>query len=183
MGWKNVKEHYRIEHHVAIEPEWDEFERMMTGKQLLCIGSSLCHDLITVNLTTWKFKKALAGPLGMPLQRIWNEMHGDLEKLNELLTAPDVFETSIPVFTFESGQIIELRCEALGWPNVTHDGRMMYANRFFADRAGAVSAGIRNAEARVENCRSWTSETERTLAKAKTALAQAEDDLEKLRVA
>jgi len=173
MGWKSVKEHYRIEHFVTIEDEWGQFERKPTGDQLLCIGSPLCHDLISINLRTWKFKRAMSGSLHQ-LQRVWDEMHADLSLLADLVAVPDTFEKSIPVYTYKDGEIIECKCEELGWPNVTHDGQMQYENKFFADRSDAVVAGIRNAEAWIESSRRWLSETEEQLAKAKAQLARAE---------
>lgn len=181
MGWKNVKEHYRIEHIVHIKDEWHEFERCKTGNKLLCIGSPLCHDLITVNLTTRKFEDKLsARSRGGELQRYWDEMQADVDKLFSLIEVPDTFERSIPVFTFEDGDILEKRCEELDWPNVTHDGDIMN-NRFHETRAAAVEHAISNAEAGIENITQCIAERERETEKMRDRLSQYKSNLEKLK--
>ncbi|MBP7824848.1 MAG: hypothetical protein KA011_06535, partial [Pseudomonas sp.] len=40
----------------------------------------------------------------------------------------------------------EKRCEALGWPNTTHDGQLMYENMFSADRDVVIGWAKRSAE-------------------------------------
>ena len=45
MGWKKLKDHFQIEHHVQI-----------VGGQLL-IGSSYVSDLATINIETGRVKK------------------------------------------------------------------------------------------------------------------------------
>ena len=72
------------------------------------------------------------------LKRYQSEMDADPVKLAELVTSPDKFDTSIPVYTYNEGKIIEKQCEVLGWPNCTHDGEIMYENKFFADKNDAV---------------------------------------------
>lgn len=181
MGWKNVKEHYRIGHFVTIKDEWDVFNRKPTGSKLLCIGSPLCHDLITVNLTTWEFGKALSGPLNnKDLQRYWDEMHADLDRLKELVSSQDAFEKSITVYTYAGGDIIEKFCEEPGWPNVTHDGDMMYENMFSTDRSYVIERARRNAEAKIELGREGLAQLEKQLSEQKAWFEQAKSDLEKL---
>jgi hypothetical protein len=150
MGWKSVKEHYRIEHIVHIDDEWSEFERKMTGNKRLCIGSAYVRDLISFNLTTGEFKTAMSINRSGPLQRYWHEMHADLDLLRELLGNPDTFEKSIPVFTFDGGDILEKQCEEIDWPNVTHDGVLM-DSRFFPTRDEAVKRAIENAESAISS--------------------------------
>ncbi len=181
MGWKNVKEHYRIAHSVTIKDEWDDFSRKPTGHKLLCIGSQYCHDLITVNLTTWKFGKALSGPLrNEDLQRYWDEMHADLDKIRALVEQPDTFEKSIVVYTYDGGDIVEKFCEEPGWPNVTHDGLMQYENTFSTDREYIIERARSNAEAKVECGLRNLEEAERRLSDSTAFLEQARADLEKL---
>lgn len=180
MGWKNVKDHYRIGHFVTIKDEWDDFSRKPTGNKLLCIGSPLCHDLITVNLTTWKFKQALSGPLGGDLQRYWDELHADLDKLRALVEQPDTFEKSIVVYTYEGGDIVEKLCEEPGWPNVTHDGLMQYENTFSTDRDYIIERARRNAEAAVKLGQDGLAQMEKQLAEQREWLGKASADLEKL---
>lgn len=175
MGWKNVKEHYKIKHLVAIHEEW---ERKITGCRRLCIGTGYVHDLIEINVDKKTFKPGKLGLSGnKDLQRYWAEITADPDKLWELFEAPDTFERSIPVYTYKDGKIIECQCEELGWPNVTHDGQMMYENLFFADRNDAIERAIANAEARVENDKSWLNDTKEKLAKAEKSLQQAQEQL------
>lgn len=65
-------------------------------------------------------------------------------------------------------------CEEAGWPNVTHDGQMMYENTFSTDRAEVVRWAYNNAVAGVE----WRT---RSVNEAREKLAMAEADLERLR--
>lgn len=121
MGWKLVKEQYRIGHLVA-------FHR---GKGL-CIGSAYVHDLVVLDPEA---KTINVGRLGLSsnadLTRYYEEMMGDQEKLWDLLEQPDTFDKELPVFTYEGGDVVQYLCEEYDWPNVTHDGQMMYENTFF----------------------------------------------------
>ena len=55
---------------------------------------------------------------------------------------------SLPVYTYEGGEIIEHKCEAYGWPNLTDDGQVMYNNKFSSDRNEVVRWAKENAEGR-----------------------------------
>lgn len=152
MGWKNVKEHYRIEHFVQVTPAG------------LCIGSSYIHDIIVIRLQDddeGMFLKRYQGMGGnKDLERYQAEMDADLVTLRELIRTPDTFTASLPVYTWEDGKILEKHCEEYGYPNVTHDGQMMYQNTFSPsyhvtlDRAiKDAEAGVRLAAERQDECR------------------------------
>jgi hypothetical protein len=164
MSWKNVRDHYRIGHQVQIND----------GR--ICIGSPYIYDLIRVSLdgaVSW----GNLGPSNNPdLARYYAEMTADPVKLRELVTTPDTFTASIPVFTYDGGEIIEKQCETLGWPNVTHDGLMMYANTFSADKATVVAWAKRNADLGIESARRRIEEAETDLLQARTQLALEEAD-------
>lgn len=182
MGWKNVKEHYGIKHYVQI-----------TDKGL-CIGSGYVHDLIRIspsdakldwedradrmetklgyNLSAWRPQYVGRGE---PFDGIVAAMASDPEKLRKLIDAPDTFSASIPVYTYDyDGNIIEKQCEELGWPNVTHDGTMMYENRVFETRTAAVEAARREMAAWVESARRSVADAERDLQERLTRLQNAE---------
>lgn len=174
MGWKNVRDHYGIKHIVCI------------AEKGLCIGSPYVHDLIVIvdadkprdwhdtidrrctsighNLQIWR--SVYLGQ-GEPFDGIVKAMAADPAKLRELIETPDTFERSITVWTCDyfKGLIIEKQCEEVGWPNVTHDGELMYENSFSTDRAEIVEYARRNAAAGLESA-------ERNIADAEQKLAE-----------
>ncbi|AEJ01213.1 hypothetical protein Nit79A3_1380 [Nitrosomonas sp. Is79A3] len=129
MGWKNVKEHYRIEHIVHVTDEG------------ICIGSQYASELIVIGLDGKLIKKSSlisdneSGNLG----RYLKEMNSDLLMLESLVKSEDKFDKSITVYTYDGGEIIEKQCEIPGWPNVTHDGDLMYENTYSTDREFIVA--------------------------------------------
>lgn len=162
MGWKRVKEVYGIDHIVKVE-----------GDDLK-IGSGYIGDLITVHSDGCLTVNSIVERGEGELDRIRREMEADPKRLASLISAPDSFSESLPVWTYEDGRIIELACEEYGWPNVTHDGRLMYENLFFDRRDQAVEAAIRNGEYAVEG---WTDSVKR----AKKDLETTEAHLERAR--
>jgi len=120
MGWKNVKEHYKIEHIVCVE------------NGIINIGSPYVKDLIVIKPTgdvSWGHWDSD----DQYLKRYYSELCSDKQKLIDLINSPDVFERSIRVFYFADGEIKTDFCETLGWPNVTHSGKLMYEGTFSTD--------------------------------------------------
>lgn len=167
MGWKAIKEHYRIVHLVLVDDG------------MICIGSPYIHDLMTITLTG-DLVKLPDRTINKDLQRYQDEMLADPDRLRQLAQAADTFDASIPVFTFEGAEILEKRCEALHWPNVTHDGAMMYENTFFADRASAVAAAKRNCAASIKFRRRDIASLRTQLDNATARLDQLGEDARKL---
>jgi len=170
MGWKNVKEHYQIDHIVCV-----------TDKGI-CIGSPYCHDLIVIN----QWQKKIMHPhesLGRSedLTRYWDEMHADLDKLWDLIEKPDMFANSITVYTYRDSEIIEKQCEEPGWPNVTHDGELMYVNTFSTDRKVTVNRAIRNSAAAANSSLEYLTQIENDLTKTRARLGKYQADLATLR--
>lgn len=137
MGCKNVKQYYEIKHIVC-----------MTDKGM-CIGSPYIHDIIVIQKDGTITKKYNSNS-NDDLKRYQSEMLADKIKLAELINSPDVFENSLPVYTYDGGEVIEKQCGEYGWPNITHDGCLMYDNVFFKDRAGAVKKAKENAVSGVD---------------------------------
>jgi hypothetical protein len=131
MGWKNVKDYYRISHIVQI----------YDGK--IIIGSPYIHDLIRVAFDGKVSWGNLGPSSNFNLSRYFREMTADPGKLKELIDTPDTFTGDLPVYTYDGAEIIEKKCEEYGWPNVTHDGCLMYENTFSPDRG---MTGIRAKE-------------------------------------
>ncbi|MBN8803710.1 MAG: hypothetical protein BGO58_00640 [Sphingopyxis sp. 65-8] len=166
MGWKAVRDHYRIGHIVQVVPE-----------KGICIGSPYVHDIIVISLDRGEITRVWQDDGRGELGRYVREMREDPFKLAELVAAEDVFERSIPVFTYEGGLIIEKQCEELGWPNVTHDGAMQFDNSFSPD-AGIVRIwAIDNARAGISWMTDHIAEEEAKLAEFRARLAQREADL------
>ena len=167
MGWKNVKEHYKIGHYVQV-----------TDKGI-CIGSPYIHDIIVIGLDG-TIKKGETTTHNADLIRYQTEMLDDPEKLRQLVQSPDSFSQSIPVYTYDGGEIIEKQCETLGWPNVTHDGLMMYENTFSTDKDVVIAWAKANAESAIK----WTLESieqkKRELESREADLSKYRNDLKKL---
>lgn len=172
MGWKAIKEHYRIEHDVQVVPD-----------KGICIGSAYIHDIIVIGPAGEIVKRYDPGrgwSVNADLHRYQLEMEADPAKLKQLIDQPDTFERSVQVFTYEGADIIECACEELGWPNVTHDGRMMYENTFTPDRDQAVRWAIRSARSSVKAWTSIVTERARDLDEARVHLLERQNDLRTL---
>ncbi len=165
MGWKSVKDYYRILHNVAVYPE-----------KGICIGSPYIHDIIIIT-EDGRIARAWGGPHRGEIARYLKEMAADPAKLAELVAQPDTFERSIPVYTYEGAEIVECACEELGWPNVTHDRRMMHDNTFSADRDQVVKWAAKNARARISAREEHFQQAESRLAETKGYLDEARDQL------
>lgn len=175
MGWKAIRDHYRIGHIVQVTSEG------------ICIGSGYIHDIIVVSLGRGEIVKRYDPGRGwsrnVELDRYQAEMDADPFKLAELVATEDVFERSIAVYTYEGGSIIEKQCEELGWPNITHDGCMQFENTYSPDPGLVRIWAIDNAKAGIKWMREAVEEAERHLAEKRARLAQREADLRQLELA
>jgi hypothetical protein len=170
MGWKNVKEHYQIKHQVAVY-----------DGEGICIGSPLCHDLIIIDRWRKTVKHTMTLRGNEDLERYWDEMHADLDKLWALIEQEDTFSSDIPVFTWKGEEVIEKSCETPGYPNVTHDGELMYENRFSTDRGQALQWAIEDAEAGIRMGLRRLDDLSSDVAKARKLLEDDRFNLGKLR--
>ena len=168
MGWKNIKDHYRIGHIVQIRDG------------IIAIGSSYVFDLIRVSFDG----KVSWGNLGASnngdLARYHAEMTADLGKLKELLQAPDTFATSLTVWTYDESEIQEKQCEAYGYPNITHDGLLMYENTFSADRDKVVSWAKQNSACAIKSYKRLVKEAYDRLIQTNQWLGESQAHLAKL---
>ena len=159
MGWKAVRDHYRIGHIVHV-----------IGDDLV-VGSGMAPRVITV--TPDGEVRVDLGIRNGEIGRIADEMRADKSKLLELMSAEDAFERSIPVHTWRDGAMVERFCEETGWPNVTHDGDLMYENRYSEDRAEALAWAREDAASAVEGYARMADEARRDLAQCEERLARA----------
>lgn len=165
MGWKAVKDHYKINHHVVIE----------NGN--LLIGSSFISDIISVSLsqfmvtTTFKIPKELRSFID----------NYDTNEFKAVFGEKDHFSKSIPVWAFDGKEIVEMECEELGWPNVTHCGSMMYENTHFKSKEEAIEHAISDTEAGIRMSRRQITRLEEDLISERSSLESEESMLSKLK--
>lgn len=173
MGWKNVKEHYRIGHIVRVEPS-----------KGICIGSDYIHDLIVIGLDG-TIKKCADNRVNADLIRYVDEMKADPAKLKELVESPDTFKKSLVIYTYAGGTILEKFCEEYLWPNVTHDGDMMFENCYSKNKNIVIGWALENAARgikwRGERIEELKEETATKIAELELAKKQCEFDLAKLK--
>lgn len=168
MGFKTVKEQFRIKHAVHVTSRG------------ICIGSPYVPDLIVIGFDGALVKRHEREGSNDELDRYMREFDADPAKLRAAVEATDTFAKSLPVFTWKGAEIIETKCEKYGWPNTTHEGRMMYENEFFKTQLEAVRAAKDDAACGVKWKRGAVEETEQKLADLKDELARCEADLAKL---
>lgn len=168
MGFKAFKDHFGIENHIV---------SIQDG--VLHIGSDFVSRLVGFDMQTGKvlINDAFSGFLSKQYPEILNCT--DEERL-ALIQAQDHFKESIPVYTSLNGQIIEKKCEALGFPNVTHDGEIMYENSHFSNEADAVKYEQLNLQCKIEIQQSSISDLEAKLAEKKRNLAETKQQLDQL---
>jgi hypothetical protein len=158
MGWKALKEAFGISHAVQVSP------------QGICIGSGYASDIVTIDTQTGVIQESEAFS-GFLRQHYPTLREASPEEILKLIETPDTFSAAIPVYTYEGGDIVEKMCEATGWPNVTHDGCMMYENIFSTDKAKVIAWAKRNAESAMVSMREHIAKIENDLTKSQDALA------------
>lgn len=167
MGWKLLKERFRIEHVVC-----------MRGG-MLTIGSHYIPNLVSIDPTTGKLSR------NETFARFADEHYPELvaaapEELIRLLAEPDQFSESLPVWTYDGAAIIEQQCEQRGYPNITHDGSLQYDNCHFATKEEAIAKAKRVAVSSITMLEEIIAEHERKIADARARLAMERDNLVKL---
>jgi len=168
MGWKTVKETYGIEHIVHVR----------NGDIL--IGSPYISNIVTIS-PDGEIKKRYSGG-NEDLTRVQSEMDADPAKLLEAVRAKDIFSVSNTVYTYNGGEILEKQCESYGWPNITHDGCLMYENTFSPDRREIILTAKREAAFGIKSYRRMIKEKEQELQKLHSGLAQEFANLKQLRM-
>lgn len=164
MGWKNLKEAYQIKHSVTVEGNF------------ICIGSGYVHNLLMVDSRTGEIHpNSTFSDFG---QRYYPELlTADPTTILELVREPDQFRNHRTIYTYEDGDIIECLCEKPGYPNNTHDGRLITDNTFSTDRATVVEWAKRDLALWVSNLIRRKAELEKDLAETSNNLAHAQAKL------
>jgi len=170
MGWKRVRDHYRVQHTVQVTEEG------------ICIGSPYIHNIIVISAEGKVVKRYESGKTNEDLRRIQGEIDADPAMLRKMVLTADTFDKSITVYTYDGGEVIECKCEELEWPNVTHGGSMMYDNTFSPDKAVVVQWAKRSAEIGVQWAKESVEENEKELAERRERLAKNESELAQLKM-
>lgn len=157
MGWQTLKEHFGIGHHVRIE------------EGSLKIGSQFVSDLAVIDCLTGVVQSNRVFPTFLSDQYP-ALLAASSQEILGLLAVPDIFSSSITVFTYDGSSIIEKQCSILGYPNTTHDGCMMFDNKYSPDKSVVVSWAKNSAFTSIEN------RTER-IARLQNEVAETEADL------
>lgn len=160
MGWKKLKSHFKIDHIVQ-----------RTSDGMIYVGSPYITKLIEIHPDGSVNWGSLGKSDNEKLARYFAEMKADQENVKLLIEEPDSFEKSLPVWTYNKGEVVEKRCEEYGWPNITHDGLLMYGNMFFETREEALRKAICDAS-------HFAKFLEDEIAKKTSELAQLKKELE-----
>ena len=164
MGWKTLKERFGIGHIVQVTSAG------------IVIGSGYVSDLVTINPATGKVTEnsTFSGFLREHYPAL---LSSSADEILSAINAEDTFSTSTPVYTYTGGTIIEKLCEKPGYPNVTHDGCLMYENTYSTDKSMVVRWAKRNAEAGISLITRYIADTEKRLAEQRDELEKSENDL------
>jgi hypothetical protein len=165
MGWKNVKNHYDINNHTV---------HVVDNK--ICIGSSLCSQIIVID-GNGQFVKRLQSLNNEDLVRYQRQMNADMDMLHKLIQEEDQFDEAITVYTHSNGVVLEKKCEQLGHLNVTHDGCLMYDNRFSTDIDEVIEWAKKATERNIRNFKEYVADAEKKLRDLREILASDEKAL------
>ncbi|MFP3637454.1 hypothetical protein [Paraburkholderia sp. SIMBA_054] len=150
MGWKTLKERFGIQHRVQVTDAG------------ICIGSGYAHSIVTVDVATGEVRQSDTFPRFLE-ENYPGLLKASAEEILRIIETPDTFVASITVYTFEEGVVIEKQCEVPGYPNITHDGCLMYDNRFSTDINTAVERAKRDVTAAMTFTRGRIVEAEKEL--------------------
>ena len=167
MGWKTFKNQFGINHIVQ------------RTKEGILIGSSYVGRLAIVSEETGEIKHNVAFP--QFIKETYPSLHNATkEEILLSLNTSDVFSTSILVYTYEEDMILEKYCEELGYPNITHDGCLMYVNKYSTSKSKIVKIAKQQAQLHVEYSQEGVNEAHQELLKRTALLTKDKDILSKL---
>lgn len=168
MGWKLVKDHYRIGHIVHVRTEG------------ICIGSPYIPEILIIG-NDGVLKKRDDKRDNEDLRRYLSEFDADPELLKRLVLEPDpVPGKTVTVWTYAGAAIIEKQCEEPGWPNTTIDGELMYENTFSTDKEQVVRWAKESAMYGVKAYNRTIAKIEKELAEQQSERAKCESNAAKL---
>jgi hypothetical protein len=160
---------------------------------MICIGSPLCHDLISVDKKTLNIKYALdtfregrkcleekSNSKGEnELLFIWDKLQELIEngQLNDIINGDDILENPLPIFRVKGGKLIETFTDAYSYPNVTISGELMYKNEYFKTKEEALKEGIREYEYWVKHFNEQIIEREKEISKKRQDIIELNNNI------
>lgn len=126
MGWKKIKEKYGIEH--IIQRRGDSF----------IIGSSFVSEILTIDIKTGEISNKTASFQGFGAKNYPLLMAASKEEILSDINEIDTFSENKKVFIVVHDEVLETLCEEFGYPNITHDGYLMYENTSFTSKNDAL---------------------------------------------
>ncbi len=167
MGWKTLKEALKINHTV------------MRTQQGICIGSPYIHNILVIN-NDGMLVKDDGWSVNAEIDRYQREIRADPARIKALIQAEDKFERSLLVYTYKDAEVIEKFCEEYDYPNVTHDGEMMYDNTFFRTKEEAAREAISQMESRIACAKRMIGDLKKKIQEHKICFGEAKEGLQKL---
>lgn len=125
MGWKTLKERYRISHIVSADQD------------NIYIGHINDFRLASIQKATGSFARNEDQSLIAEFYPALTEATDDDRKA--AIETPDRHLRNIAVFSIENGRIKTHRCDHAGFPNPTHDGLIQHPGTFTSDHDEAVA--------------------------------------------
>ncbi len=126
----------------------------------ICVGSPLCHDLISIRKDNMHMRYALdtfhkgKSSIGHgELLMIWEMLEGLIisGRIKDFIHGEDIIENPLPVFSHNNDwQIIESFTDEYGWPNTDITGRLMYDNTWFKTKEEAIARAIAECTAGIQ---------------------------------
>jgi len=119
--------------------------------EYIAVGSSLVHNLISVDKKSLKVRYALdtfhegrKAIRSEELEFIWDKLHELIEsgEIKDIIEGKDVIENPLPVFTIVYGSLIESVTDKYGWPNTDDNGITMFENTHFPTKKQAIEYGL-----------------------------------------
>lgn len=156
----------------------------------ICVGSPLCHDLISVSKDMLHIRYALdtfnEGRESIKteeLRFIYDKLHElvGTGEIKDIIEGKDEIENPLPVFLVsDKGEIVESVTDAYGWPNVDQYGKLLYEGEHFKTREEAVNAAIKDFEHKIKVNLENIQYIEEQLYKTKSLMAKNELKLTEL---
>lgn len=141
MGWKKLKDHFRI--HKIVHVRNGEIRISTIANNVIDVIAIDAAGTPRIESPAW---------CSTEFEAIFNQLESNPALVKELVLAPDSFSESETVFTYRNGQILEKHCEKFGWPNVTHDGCLMYVHRYAKDIPTLVRWAEENTQEHIDRC-------------------------------
>ena len=122
------------------------------------VGSPYVHDIFCLykddlRITKGRYDNSSIGT-NDELDRILTKLESLVEsgEIQDILDGDDEIEDGITVYSVKRGDLVVSTTDEFGWPNVTHDGVLMYENTHFLTAREAIERGMANAVAGVSLC-------------------------------